>query len=65
MTLGGNSIIKTVFHKQEVALVRDWVARFKKELREVSELKDDLTMNPKWIELRAKIDFGERLLGRR
>jgi len=65
MSLGGNSKIKTMFHKQEVKLVRDWVACFKKELMDVSELKDDLTINPKWIELRAKIDFGERLLGRR
>ena len=65
MTLGGNSIIKTMFHKQERKLVQDWVNCFKKELKDVQELKEDLTINPKWIELRAKIDFGEKLLGKR
>lgn len=65
MTLGGNSIIKTIFHKQERKLVEDWVGTFKKELSSTQEFKEDLTPNPVYIQLKAKIDFAGRLLGKR
>lgn len=65
MSLGSNSNFKTIFHKQERKLVQDYVNCFKIQLKDVPELKEDLTINPVYIQLKAKIEFGEKLLGKR
>jgi len=65
MTLGGNSIIKTIFHRQERRLVEEYVESFKLQLKQTQEMKEDLTPNPVYIQLKAKIEFGEKLLGKR
>ena len=65
MSLGGNNRIKTIFHKQERIMVREYVESFKLQLEQVPEMKENFTQNPKHIELRSKIEFGEKLLGKR
>lgn len=65
LSLGGNSTIKTIIHKQEMKLVRDYLNCFETELKGVSELKEDLTPNPRFIILKAKIEFARKLLGKR
>lgn len=65
MTIGGNAQFKTLIHKKERELVRDYVNCFKVQLKETEEFKDNLIPNPVYIQLRAKIEFGEKLLGRR
>lgn len=65
MSLGGNSTIKTIIHKQERKLVTDFLNCFEAEFREVPELKDDLSPNPRFIILKAKIEFARKLLGKK
>lgn len=65
MSLESNSDFKTMYHKQERKIVQDYVNCFKIQLKDVSELKEDLSLNPVYIQLKAKIEFGEKLLGKR
>ena len=65
MSLESNSDFKTMYHKQERKIVQDYVNCFKIQLKDVYELKEDLSINPVYIQLKAKIEFGEKLLGKR
>ncbi|KKM80632.1 hypothetical protein LCGC14_1337820 [marine sediment metagenome] len=65
MSLGGNSRIKTIFHRQERVLVQELLDCYKKQIRDVQKLDDDFKQSYRWTELNAKIEVLEKLLGKR
>ncbi len=65
LTLGENALYKSMIHKKERELVKSYLSTFRRELKEVQEFDENLRKNYKWVELRAKIDLCERLLGKR
>ena len=65
MTFGANAQFKTLFHRKERELVRSYLDSFRVQLKEVPEVDEALRMNYKWVELKAKIDLCEKLLGKK
>ncbi len=43
-------------------VIHNWIKCFEKELKDVPDVKKDLTPNPMWHRLQAKIEFGKKLL---
>ena len=64
LSFGGNAQYKTLFHKKERELVQSYLNSFKAQLKEVTELDDNLKRNYKWVELKANIELCQKLLGR-
>ena len=65
MTLGGNSKLKTLFHRQERVLVQEYLDSYVLQIKGVVKLNDDFSQSHHWTELNAKIEFCRRLLGKR
>lgn len=67
MSLGGNSKIKTVYHKQERVLIQGYLASYMAQLlctdKYCQRFGDGYGLNPKWIELDSKREICEKLLG--
>ena len=65
LSLGDNALYKSMIHKKERELVKSYLSAFREELKGVQEFDESLRKNYKWVELRAKIQLCERLLGKR
>ena len=65
MSLGGNSKIKNLFHRQERNLVQEYLNSFVLQIKDVEKLNDDFKQNVRWTEFDAKIQFCRKLLGKR
>ena len=66
MTYGNNGQLKTVFHAKERKLIRSYLESYKVQLEVTSKYGDHLVygkLQPKWIELNAKKELCEKLLG--
>lgn len=67
MTFGGNASYKTLFHRKDRELVEGYLNCFKAELKTVNEMSTLQlgVKNYRWVELNAKKEFCEKLLGRK
>ncbi len=65
LNIGENAVYKSIIHKKERELVRNYLSAFREELKRVQEFDESLRKNYKWVELRAKIELCEKLLGKR
>jgi len=66
MTYGGNAQIKRVYHAKERKLIRSYLESYKVQLETI--LKYNIggiygSKSNKWIEINAKKEFCEKLLG--
>ncbi len=52
------------FHKHERKILEEYLNCFKTEIKGVNPLKDNFEHNPKYLQLKANIEFSEKLLGR-
>lgn len=64
LSFGGNAQYKTLFHRKDRELVQSYLSSFKIQIKEVSEMDDDLRKNYKWVELKANIELCKKLLGK-
>ena len=65
LSLAENALYKSMVHKKERELVRSYMSAFKAQLKDIQEFDENLRKNYKWVELRAKVELCERLLGKR